>query len=110
MPAGSFADAYLGYLGDQGMGSADYFLEAAGLDEKARRFGWSGAVTRNQRVQRHADVTAANRANQAVKLLRRAMPLVFPHPQTAVAVEAALMILVVIARVVGKIEIIVDRL
>lgn len=24
------------------MGSADYFLEAAGLEEKARRFGWTG--------------------------------------------------------------------
>ena len=41
MPAGSFAHAYLEYLGDEGMGSAEYFLEAAGLDEKARRFGWS---------------------------------------------------------------------
>ncbi len=41
MPKGSFADAYLQYLGDQGMGTADYFLEAASLDEKAMRFGWS---------------------------------------------------------------------
>ena len=41
MPEGSFADAYLEYLGGDEMGSADYFLEAAGLDEKARRFGWS---------------------------------------------------------------------
>lgn len=41
MPAGSFAHAYLEYMGEQGMGSADYFLEAADLDEKARRFGWS---------------------------------------------------------------------
>ena len=41
MPAGSFAHAYLDYLGGQGMGSTDYFLQAAGLDEKAQRFGWS---------------------------------------------------------------------
>ncbi len=41
MPKGSFARAYLDYLGGDEMGSADYFLEAAGLDEKARRFGWS---------------------------------------------------------------------
>ncbi|MCP4007498.1 MAG: hypothetical protein GY725_25240 [bacterium] len=41
MPEGSFADAYLIYMGDVGMAPADAFLEAAGLDEKARRFGWS---------------------------------------------------------------------
>jgi ubiquinone biosynthesis protein COQ4 len=41
MPEGSFADAYLRYLGGEEMGSADYFLEAAGLEDKARRFGWS---------------------------------------------------------------------
>ena len=41
MPAGSFAHAYLEYLGGDNMGSADYFLQAAGLDEKAKRFGWS---------------------------------------------------------------------
>lgn len=41
MPQGSFAHAYLDYLGGEGMGSAEYFLEAAALDEKARRFGWS---------------------------------------------------------------------
>lgn len=41
MPQGSFASAYLEYLGGDEMGSADYFLEAADLDEKARRFGWS---------------------------------------------------------------------
>jgi len=41
MPKGSFAGAYLEYLGGDDMGSADYFLEAAGLGEKARRFGWS---------------------------------------------------------------------
>ncbi|MDJ0869677.1 MAG: Coq4 family protein [Myxococcota bacterium] len=41
MPAGSFAHAYLDYLGGDDMGSADYFLEAAGLEDKARRFGWS---------------------------------------------------------------------
>ncbi len=41
MPAGSFAHAYLRYLGGEGMGAADYFLEAAGLEEKAARFGWS---------------------------------------------------------------------
>jgi ubiquinone biosynthesis protein COQ4 len=41
MPPGSFAHAYLAYLGADDMGSADYFLEAAGLDDKARRFGWS---------------------------------------------------------------------
>jgi ubiquinone biosynthesis protein COQ4 len=41
MPEGSFADAYLQYLGGEEMGSAEYFLEAAGLDDKARRFGWT---------------------------------------------------------------------
>ena len=41
MPEGSFAHAYLAYLGGEEMGSAEYFLEAAGLEEKARRFGWS---------------------------------------------------------------------
>jgi ubiquinone biosynthesis protein COQ4 len=41
MPAGSFAAAYLDYLGGEDMGSAEYFLEAAELDDKARRFGWS---------------------------------------------------------------------
>jgi ubiquinone biosynthesis protein COQ4 len=41
MPKGSFAHAYLEYLGGDEMGSAEYFLEAAGLDEKARRFCWS---------------------------------------------------------------------
>lgn len=41
MPKGSFADAYLTYMGGQGMGSADYFLAAADLDEKGARFGWS---------------------------------------------------------------------
>lgn len=41
MPAGSFAAAYLAYLGGDDMGSAEYFLEAADLDTKARRFGWS---------------------------------------------------------------------
>jgi len=41
MPAGSFAHAYLEYLGGEEMGSVDYFLEAAGLDEKASRFGWT---------------------------------------------------------------------
>lgn len=41
MPEGSFAAAYLDYLGGEEMGSADYFLEAAALDEKAERFGWS---------------------------------------------------------------------
>jgi ubiquinone biosynthesis protein COQ4 len=41
MPAGSFADAYLRYLGGDKMGSADDFLQAADLDDKARRFGWS---------------------------------------------------------------------
>jgi ubiquinone biosynthesis protein COQ4 len=41
MPEGSFAHAYLEYLGGEDMGSAEYFLQAAGLDEKARRFGWS---------------------------------------------------------------------
>jgi ubiquinone biosynthesis protein COQ4 len=40
-PSGSFAHAYLEYLGGDGMGSAEYFLEAARLDEKARRLGWS---------------------------------------------------------------------
>jgi ubiquinone biosynthesis protein COQ4 len=41
MPAGSFAAAYLDYLGGDEMGSADSFLEAADLDAKAARFGWS---------------------------------------------------------------------
>ena len=41
MPEGSFAAAYLAYLGGDDMGSVDYFLEAADLEEKARRFGWS---------------------------------------------------------------------
>jgi len=41
MPKGSFAHAYLEYLGGDDMGSAEYFLDAADLDEKARRFGWS---------------------------------------------------------------------
>ena len=41
MPAGSFAATYLEYLGGEEMGSADYFLEAADLDAKAERFGWS---------------------------------------------------------------------
>ena len=41
MPKGSFADAYLVYMDDDGMAPAAAFLEAAGLDEKARRFGWS---------------------------------------------------------------------
>ena len=41
MPSDSFAHAYLEYLGGDDMGSADYFLEAANLAEKGRRFGWS---------------------------------------------------------------------
>ncbi len=41
MPEGSFADAYLQYMGGEDMGTADYFVEAAGLEEKAARFGWS---------------------------------------------------------------------
>jgi ubiquinone biosynthesis protein COQ4 len=41
MPGGSFAEAYLAYLGGEEMGSADYFLAAADLETKARRFGWS---------------------------------------------------------------------
>ncbi len=41
MSKGSFADAYLDYMGAEGMGSASYFLEAAGLDDKAAQFGWS---------------------------------------------------------------------
>lgn len=41
MPRGSLGAAYVEYLGGEEMGSADYFLEAADLDEKARRFGWS---------------------------------------------------------------------
>ena len=41
MPEGSFAAAYLRYLGGDEMGSADYFLEAADLPAKARRFGWN---------------------------------------------------------------------
>jgi ubiquinone biosynthesis protein COQ4 len=41
MPKGSFADAYLDYMGAEGMGSASYFLDAAGLEEKARQLGWT---------------------------------------------------------------------
>jgi len=41
MPEGSFGRAYLDYLSGEQMGSADYFLEAAELEDKARRFGWS---------------------------------------------------------------------
>jgi ubiquinone biosynthesis protein COQ4 len=41
MPEGSFAHAYLQYLGGDQMGSAEYFLDAARIDDKARRFGWS---------------------------------------------------------------------
>lgn len=41
MPVGSFADAYLAYLGENGMGSAEYFLEAANLETNGARFGWS---------------------------------------------------------------------
>ena len=41
LPEGSFAHAYLDYLGGDDMGSADYFLEAADFDEKADRLGWS---------------------------------------------------------------------
>ncbi|MDJ0789696.1 MAG: Coq4 family protein [Myxococcota bacterium] len=41
MPAGSFAAAYLEYLGGEEMGSAEHFLEAAQLEEKAPRLGWS---------------------------------------------------------------------
>ena len=41
MPGDSLAAAYLRYLGGEDMGSAAYFLEAADLDDKARRFGWS---------------------------------------------------------------------
>ena len=41
LPRGSFAHAYLEYLGGDEMGSADYFLAAARLDEKAQRFGWT---------------------------------------------------------------------
>ncbi len=41
MPQGSFAHAYLDYLGGEEMGSADYFLEAADIDEKGTRFGWT---------------------------------------------------------------------
>ena len=41
MPKGSFADAYLDYMGAEGMGSASYFLDAAGLDDRASELGWS---------------------------------------------------------------------
>ena len=41
MPEGSFAHSYLLYLGGGQMGSAEYFLDAAGIDDKARRFGWN---------------------------------------------------------------------
>lgn len=41
MPADSFAAAYLEYMGGAGMGTSDYFLAAANLEEKAARFGWT---------------------------------------------------------------------
>ncbi|MEN8161467.1 MAG: Coq4 family protein, partial [Myxococcota bacterium] len=41
MPAGSMAAAYLAYMGGEGMGTAEGFLQAAGVEEKAARFGWS---------------------------------------------------------------------
>jgi ubiquinone biosynthesis protein COQ4 len=41
MPEGSFGRAYLDYLDQEGMASAEAFLEAAGLDGHARRLGWS---------------------------------------------------------------------
>jgi ubiquinone biosynthesis protein COQ4 len=41
MPDNSLAAAYLRYMGGVGMASADDFLQAAGIDEKARRFGWT---------------------------------------------------------------------
>ncbi len=41
MPPDSFAAAYLDYMGGEGMGTSDAFLSAAGLEEKAARFGWS---------------------------------------------------------------------
>ena len=41
MPKDSFAAAYLAYMGGEGMGSAEYFLEAAHLEEKAARYGWT---------------------------------------------------------------------
>lgn len=41
MPKGSFADAYLSYMRSGGMASEADFLDAADLDEKAARFGWS---------------------------------------------------------------------
>lgn len=41
VPAGSFAAAYLEYMGGTGMGTSDYFLAAANLEEKAARFGWT---------------------------------------------------------------------
>jgi ubiquinone biosynthesis protein COQ4 len=41
LPEGSMAAAYVAYMGGVGMGSSDTFLEAAGIDEKARRFGWT---------------------------------------------------------------------
>jgi ubiquinone biosynthesis protein COQ4 len=41
MPEGSMAAAYLDYMGGAGMGTAEYFLQAAGVEEKAARFGWS---------------------------------------------------------------------
>lgn len=41
MPKGSFADAYLDYMGDAGMGTSNDFLHAAGLERKAAEYGWS---------------------------------------------------------------------
>jgi ubiquinone biosynthesis protein COQ4 len=41
MPPGSMAAAYLDYMGGAGMGTAEAFLQAAGVEGKAARFGWS---------------------------------------------------------------------
>jgi ubiquinone biosynthesis protein COQ4 len=41
LPEGSLAAAYLRYMGGAGMGSAESFLEAAGVEVKAARFCWS---------------------------------------------------------------------
>jgi ubiquinone biosynthesis protein COQ4 len=41
MPEGSMGAAYLDYMGAEGMGTAESFLAAAGVEEKAARFGWS---------------------------------------------------------------------
>lgn len=41
LPEDSLGAHYLRYLGQADMGSAEYFLDASKLEEKAKRFGWT---------------------------------------------------------------------